>query len=272
MKSCIEWRKHFKYLPQVDEFNIDFKENKTKKLLSFLDTYAITQRVNIRDVTESDDINLIASLKEKYNVAICFTCSPEEIKTEDYKTIEKAKVPFYFDYPIDNWGRLEYYLSLGVSDVFISGELGFDLPRVREKVKEKEDVQIRVWANIAQGSNPKSDGLKDFYIRPEDIDIYGEYIDIIEFFNSEKEQNILYDVYFHDKAWDGKLKEIIKGMSCEVNNYYILGDDFVKRRIECKQDCIKGGKCRLCDRLQGLADALEKSKDFEVFRKRKEDN
>ena len=61
-------------------------------------------------------------------------------------------------------------------------------------------------------------------------------------------------------------------MSCEVNNYYILGDDFAKRRIECKQDCIKGRKCRLCNRLQELADTLEKSKEYDVFRKRKEDN
>ena len=65
MKSCIQWRKGFKYLSQIDEFNIDYK-NKEIKLVNFLEHYAKTQRVNIRlpkDYTK-DDIDLLEAIFE----------------------------------------------------------------------------------------------------------------------------------------------------------------------------------------------------------------
>jgi len=60
--------------------------------------------------------------------------------------------------------------------------------------------------------NKYNDGFKQFFIRPEDVDIYGEYVDVIEFYDSIEQQNVLYEVYFKDKEWNGKLREIIKGM------------------------------------------------------------
>lgn len=264
MKSCIEWRKGFKYLPEIDEFNIDYR-NKQIKLLQFLDQYAKSQRVNIRlpkDYTEAD-IQLLNLIAEKgYRISVIFP-NPNVFNQDVL-----VHSPFYFQKPCFTWDELIDVLSFGVKDVFISGELGFQLDKIK-KLVEKDGVQIRCYANIVQTSGyGKTDGFKDFFIRPEDLDFYSEYIDVIEFYDSIDKQNVLYEIYFKDKHWDGKLKEIIKSMKNDINNYYLLGTEFARYRVSCGKECFKGGRCRICDRLESLADTLENSKEYEVFRRK----
>lgn len=263
MKSCIEWRKGFKFLPQIDEFNIDFR-NKEIQLTRFLELYAKSQRVNIRlpeDYTK-DNIELLEAAYDKgYNIAIIL---PDIYYTERLK--EKG-VPFYLSKAVDTWDEFCGFLSIGVSDIFITGELGFELDKVSSIAKER-DVQIRCYANIIQSSWKNERGIKGFFIRPEDVDFYSNYVDVIEFYDSVDQQNVLYEVYFHSKEWNGKLREIIKGIVSDVDNYYILGSEFARRRSQCGKKCLKGERCELCDRLIELADSLEKSPDYQVFKKR----
>lgn len=268
MKVCIEWRKNFKYLPQVDEFNINYKENKTKQLIDFLNIYAKSQRVNIRvdnKIPKNDILFLDSIYKEKnYNIAILFeTAYPEQIPLEMFKELS---VPFFFEVGVESWDRLNELISLGVSDIYITGDLGFNLFNVAKYVPA--NIHLRCFVNLCQAEWDDSKGLKTFFIRPEDIDYYGKIIDVFEFFKSVEEQNVLYDVYFHDKEWNGNLREIIKGLKRDINSYYILGDEFGRTRAECQRKCIKGGNCQMCDRLAELADSLENSKDYEVFKRR----
>ena len=265
MKSCIEWRKGFKYLPQIDEFNIDYK-NKEIKLHQFLDQYAQTQRVNIRlpmDYTK-DDIDLLESAyhDKHYNIAIVLRDNYYANELREHGT------PFYFYEPCYDWDQFRANISLGVSDVFISGTLGFELDKISE-VAKRNNVKVRCYANIAQAWNTKqSNGFKNFYIRPEDVDFYSQYVDVIEFYNSVDKQNILYEVYFHDKEWNGDLREIIQGLKLKINNYYILGSEFARRRSQCMKKCLKDQRCELCDRLADLAESLENSKDYQVYKRR----
>lgn len=264
MKSCIEWRKGFKFLPQIDEFNIDFR-NKEIQLAKFLDVYAKSQRVNIRLPQEYTryDIDLIEAAYEKgYNIAAIL---PD---LQPIERLKEKKVPFYLAQYATNWDEFTGMIELGVSDIFITNELGFELDKVSTIAKEN-NVKIRCFANIAQSSWGK--GIKTFFIRPEDVDIYSEYVDVLEFYDSVNQQNVLYDVYFKSKEWNGKLREIIKRLDDNVNNYYILGNEFANRRIKCGKKCLKDNsrrKCELCERLIELADTLENSPDYDVFRKR----
>lgn len=263
MKSCIEWRKGFKYLPQIDEFNIDFR-NKEIQLNKFLNLYAKSQRVNIRlpeDYTK-DNIELLEAAYEKgFNIAIIL---PDIYYTE---RLREHGVPFFLARPATTWDEFRGMLSLGVSDIYIANELGFSLATIAP-IAEREVVQIRCYANIAQSSWKFGNGFKDFYIRPEDVDYYSNFVDVIEFYNSIDQQNVLYEVYFKDKEWNGKLREIIKGLTSDIDNYYLLGSEFAKRRVKCEKKCLKGEKCRLCDELSDLADSLEKSPNFQVYKKR----
>ena len=105
MKSCIEWRKSFKYLPQIDEFNIDYK-NKEIKLRQFLDLYAQSQRVNIRlpiDYKE-EDIKLLESAyhDKHYNIAIVLKDAYYANELREHGT------PFYFYEPCYDWDHLNW--------------------------------------------------------------------------------------------------------------------------------------------------------------------
>lgn len=269
MKSCIEWRKDFKYLPQIDEFNIDYKENKTKKLIEFLDIYATqTQRINIRvnKQISKEDVLFLEQLylTKGYNIAILFNeIYPEQVPIEMLKAL---KIPFFFGTAVNTWDKLNEIIELGVSDVYLTGDLCFDLINIVKYVPES--IHLRCFINICQSDWDNSKGLKTFFIRPEDLEFYGGYIDVFEFFNSVEQQNTLYEIYFHMKEWNGNLREIIKGLKYDINNYYILGNEFGRTRINCQRKCVKGGSCRMCDRLAELADSLLNSKDYEVFRRR----
>lgn len=268
MKSCIEWRKGFKYKEQVDEFYIDFK-NKPQKLLQFLETYANSQRVNIRitpDITDTQ-FDIILAIPEKYHIAVCFMWDDWK-EQQLYLKLANKNIPFFFYKSPKNWDEFFGLLNLGVSDVFISQQMGFHLRNLHEIAKTAR-VQIRCYANICQNTWSESTGqITDFFIRPDDVDAYSQVVDVLEFYDSVDRQNIYYDIYFKSKKWDGNLQEIIKGLKVKVNNYYILGSEFAERRIGCQKKCLKGRRCQLCYRLIELADSLESSPDYQVFRRR----
>lgn len=268
MKSCIEWRKTFPYLDQVDQYNIVFK-NKTKQLLVFLNQYGVNKRVNIIfEHPSKSDIELVIQLYKtgKYNIATCLEADQYFIQM-----LKEANIKFYLPLHINSWDALQYAINLGVSDVFITEEMGFDLKRIRKVLKDT-GIQIRCYANISQIQYPyeANDGLKGFYIRPEDMDVYDKYVDVIEFYKSVDIQKVLYQAYFKEKKWDGPLMEIIKGLKNPVDNYYILGSDFAKTRVDCKKKCIKGDRCQMCDVVIALANTLRDSPNYQVFRKQKE--
>ena len=272
MKSCVEWRKSFEFKDEIDEFNIYFKD-KEKELIYFVEKYSTSHRINIRIPVDISDnqLNLLVAIADKYkNIAIVFNWYTLEDNEEAYNKIKKANIPFYFTYCIDNWDELLGFCDLGVSDVYITGELGFDLKRVANIVHMK-GIQIRAYVDAAQeGWGIGRDGFKAFYVRPEDIDIYEKYIDIIEFYNSWGDTNrinTLFKIYFHDKEWNGNLQEIISGLKVRVNGYYILGTEFGRRRTECQRRCMKGERCRLCDRLLEMAETIENKKGVDLVKK-----
>lgn len=266
MKTCIEWRKSFKYFDQVDEYNIEYKPNKNEKLLDFLEHYAKKKRVNIYTEPIESNIEVLIAIQqtEKYNTAIVINDSPPKLDKNIQKLLIDNQCTYYFHCLCPTWDGFNQMLELKVSDIFISGELGFDLKRARARVGKT--VQLRSYVNLSQ--THFGDTFRGFFIRPEDIDTYSEYIDVFEFYDSVNKQNILYDIYFYDKHWDGNLREIIKNLDVDVNNYYLLGSEFANRRMNCKRDCFKGDKCNLCTRLKELADTLENSKDYDVFLRR----
>lgn len=214
------------------------------------------------------ELDLVIAIAEKYapNIAICFTWTSKYDAEPVYNEVKEHDVPFYFSYPIESLDSLIAYTKLGVSDVFISGQLAFDLDTVKYWTKDRPEkpIQIRCYPNICQNGIgfPIDGGIKDFFIRPEDIDLYDEYIDVIEFYDSVDTQNVLYDIYFHTKEWNGNLQEIIKGLQRNVNSYYILGNEFATRRMNCDKKCLKGKRCNLCNYMIDLAESLEKSESY----------
>ena len=150
-------------------------------------------------------------------------------------------------------GLLEY----GVSDVYIVENLCFELDKVAE-VAKKYNAQVRVFPNVAQSKFTDTSALKKFFIRPEDLDAYNEYINVIEFYNVDNKIDTYYEIYAIDKKWFGKLNEIILDFNSDIDNRYII-PRFVEKRIKCGKKCLKDGYCQRCDNIEQLSFTLEES-------------
>lgn len=153
----------------------------------------------------------------------------------------------YYAYPANNSLELESLCERGMSDVIIAGELLFSKDIVNY-YKSNYDVEIRAIPNKAQFSDLMfGSGLRSGWIRPEDLELYSSFIDIIDFKEDDiKKEKIIYSIYAQDKKWDGDLSEIIYGLNTELDSN-ILEKDFALKRINCNHKCSKDGSCHFCD-------------------------
>ena len=65
-------------------------------------------------------------------------------------------------------------------------------------------------------------------------------------------------VYKEDKKWFGQLKEIIFGLKTDLDSRYIV-PHFAEHRTSCKKECLKGGKCKICERVVDLSHSLKEA-------------
>ncbi len=154
------------------------------------------------------------------------------------------------------WGDVYKQLATGASDILIYGELGFDIVRLAEVV-HTAGTRIRVIPDIAQASTkvPYS-GIRKFFIRPEDIDLYTPYVDtlFLSIWNGELAPTY-YEIYHLDKEWFGPLKEIIFGLDSKIDSRNI-SSLFGRKRLHCNQECLKGGKCDICGTVEEVSEML----------------
>lgn len=262
MKYCIDFNKESKILDKVDEINIDYTRIENLDALKIFCEEHIKQRINVclNDFEEAKNNNSIKDLldfqkeNKNFNLYIRLSGKDEELG------IMLAAYPdskFYFDWKINDWDRIIGLINYGVSDLYIVEGLGFELDKIAE-IAHSKNVNIRVFPNIAQSTWNDLDGLKKFWIRPEDIDFYSQYVDTCEFWGSNLSNDVLYDIYKKDKKWFGNLNEIIVGLNEDIDSRYMI-PRFVKKRVRCCRECLKGGKCQMCDRIKELSQNLEKT-------------
>jgi len=256
MKYCLNYNKDTQYsksIQKADEWNILYN-SKDNTLLEFLELYK-DKRINIYVNEENINFSFLYELCQKYNnIYIKFN-------TAHYLDIIKKSKPnfkFFLDMQINNWDVLIGILELGVTDVYIVEDLGFEIDKISNIIK-KYNVQSRVFPNIAQSKWSDTNPLKKFFIRPEDIDIYSAYIDVVEFYNVDKQIDIYYTIYSEKKKWYGRLDEIILDFDSDIDNKYII-PRFAEMRIRCGKKCLKGDICRRCEDIEKLSDSLKKSK------------
>ena len=274
MKYCIDFNKDSKILDKVDEINIQYDRIQDENALSQYCEEHKKQRINvcIDDLESGLKEGKIAAMLEyqdkhqDYNVYIRLDGKNEELG------ILLSKYPnakFYFSTKINDWDRVIGYIEYGVSDIYIVEGLGFELDKIAAIAHEK-NVQIRVFPNVAQTTWNDLDDLKKFWIRPDDIDFYSQYVDVCEFFGENEKNDILYNIYKKDKKWFGDLREIIIGLNTNIDGRYIV-PRFVKKRVRCCRECLKGGNCQMCEYIRDLSNNLEKAGLMVTMEKEKEE-
>lgn len=272
MKYCVDYSSKNSVLEKVDEINIDIVNKEITNVVDFAKKYK-NQRINLcindyeeginegflkaaLDVQkENPDLNLVIRIAG-YSQDLAFILA-------DYPDAK-----FYFNIWVDDWDRFIGFIEYGVSDIFVCEGLGFELDTAAA-VAHEAGVQIRVFPNVAQSKWRGTPSLKTFFIRPEDIGSYEPYVDVCEFFGEKEKQDTYYNIYKKDKQWFGNLGEIIIGFNDIIDSRYII-PRFAKKRIKCGRECMKGGPCKICDRIVNLSHNLEEAGLIVKKDKRKE--
>ena len=190
------------------------------------------------------------NLISKYNIIFAL----EDINM--YKECKLHKVKYYWAYPITSFYELEGIVALGVCQILIGAPLFFDLFRVQSFGKD-----IRVVANNCFDNYiPRENGICGVYIRPEDVQYYEDYISTIEFYTTtnQKEASLL-KIYKEDQKWPGNLNLLLTNFNCNVDNRAIP-EEFALARMQCRQTCMGGGKCKFCYTAVNFSRAIDKAK------------
>lgn len=254
---CVPYVPDFKYADEVQEVNIKFNlaEDSYSTLLKFI-TENTDKRINISFEGVDFDMDMFCSFQ---NIHSKVFFKLQGYQMEQYGSFQMKGLKFFFDVPVYTWDMLHDVKEIGVSDVYISGELGFDLKRVKEVL---DGINIRVIPNYAQENTMFSPALdhKAFFIRPEDMELYSDYVDTFELLhdNGLVKLETLFQIYAIDQFWFGDLADLITGLSISLANEGIL-DIFGGWRANCGKGCYKGSGCQICDRSVELASLLHDS-------------
>jgi len=271
MKYAIRFYHGCRVLNVADEIIIKYWEREPE-LIKFVQSRPQEQRIVVdicpmldtfvggESVEENLDI-----IKNAYQLHPNFAIKTMWEKTW-IKALQEENIPFFFNSMITNSTELADVIKLGVSDVYISEDLGFSLDKVYILCKQN-NINIRVYPNIAQRCStwePKHT-ITSFFIRPEDVDFYSQYIDIFEFYGNLQQQDVYYDIYKAGR-WLGNLQDIIFHLDEEIDSRVIL-PSFTKRAT-CDKKC-NYSKCNICGNLLA-AGKLMKDKGLLMVQDKKE--
>ena len=258
MNYCIKYTNKFRYFDN-DNVEIEIMYTSTNKLLDFCKNILKESQklvVNIIDEEISDDEIEVFKAAAAIHPNILF-------KTTDIDFIYKNnnKLNFLYAELISCWRDVRELSEIGISEILIRDCLCFDLEKLKTYC-DKRNIKIRCVANyIEEDRFNIIPPYEKFFIRPEDVSFYEDYIDTIEFYKDDyyellEKQNILYKIYNSGK-WEGKIGDIIDGYTDDTLNTTIT-PLFAEFRIDCGRRCDLG-LCDSCKHNIALAKALEKS-------------
>ena len=269
MKYCVQYTRNFRHLKEVDEIILFY--DGTGNLVEFInDTFNKSQRIildisGIREPGLNNAVPAINLLKhEGWNVVLRISFN-QEIDAELDETI-----PYFFNKFPKNMEEVYIMAAAGASDIYITESLGFNMKALK-RIKEQFNVKFRVFPNIAQSSTDLDKAIpamQKFWIRPEDTELYEDYIDVFELLGGEDQSrlSVVYEIY-KQRQWLGNLNDLILdfGKDPIVNNKGI-NPRFGLMRLDCNKSCLEN-RCHLCLEMATLADLFTEV-GIEVIKKR----
>lgn len=262
MKFSAQYTSAIKHFEKFDEVIIKY-EFQNEALIHFLQEHADRQVVlsisalkikEFINLHEYEKLNAIYIEYPNFSVRFYEPCKFEKIDNELLEAVSKLKIPYFTGMCVNTFDQLNYLCQQGVSQVYITEEMGFDLMRAK-RVCRRHGVQIRVFPNVAQYSIKQESALKTFFIRPEDLDEYSDCIDIVEFWGPVNRQEVLRKIY-GNKRWFGTLQELILDFDEPIDSTYIP-PSFGRMRKGCERRCMKGERCTACNQIIEISEFLK---------------
>ena len=171
-------------------------------------------------------------------------------------------IKFYYKYSTTSFFELEGLKNIGVCYILVGTPLLFDL-----KTVASYGIPLRAIPNLAYEPYIKhKNGVIGSWIRPEDKEAYGQYIDTFEFYAPKAldKEAAMYKVYAENGSWPGNLNLLIDNLEFDFDNRLLYdAEGFAERRMSCKQKCLKGRGCHYCiDQLQFPDTTLRAYRDY----------
>lgn len=235
-------------LDKADEIMIKYTE-KDPELINFVQKYredqVIVAQVADFDVDIYDNLEIFSAAFKAHRAFKILVS-----KDQEWSHLKMADIPFFFIEGASTPAEMWQYADAEVCDMYIVGDLCFNITRVSDYL-HKNNINIRVYPNICQGELP--DSPNGFFIRPNDMGIYDQYIDIVEFAGPLDKQRVLYEIY-RDQDWLGDLNDLILNLNYSVDNRSLL-PCFAPCRLDCRKKCLFD-ECNECEIMFRTANAL----------------
>lgn len=170
------------------------------------------------------------------------------IQCEDIQQLKQflnKKYHAFLKYPVSDWETFYYLRELEVSDIYIDGQLGFQIKKLGEG---KGNIKIRVSPTISPNASIATrKPISSFYIRPEDLSLYKDVIDVIDFkVQTQDLEDTLFSIYKRG-SFIYNIDALIKDLPQGINNL-LFKEEFAKHRLNCGQKCkIPGYSCHHCE-------------------------
>ena len=269
MKYAIRYTRSFRHYNEVDEVVFDFYDPKLEQNLIYtINTFLMDNQRAIIDLRGFNDptFDIIAILnkvkKEHNNMAVIIEIS----KKSQIEAFKDNEIPFIL--MARDYESFYTAINLGASDIYIIEQLAFDIKNLQ--FAREKGVQLRMYPDIAQCSKGTKGLIPEpttFFIRPEDVNTYAEYVDVLEIFRQDDRTSVIYEVY-KQKQWLGNLKDLILDYRQDLPNTGI-SPHFGPSRLNCHKKCMIN-QCSLCVDIAELAKSFNQV-GVEIIKKREKE-
>lgn len=206
-------------------------------------------------ITKTQEINW----EDLQKIKIVIT-TPITLVFENTLLISEAKYKGYrtcWLYPATTYQEIRGLINLGVDEILIDAPLCFDLPSVKMLCS---NIELRMIANQCFSQYlPQENGICGVYIRPEDIKTYEQYIDHIEFYSNDLQQELTLIKVYKQEKWNGNLNLLLTNLNYNIDNRAINTSEFAEHRLSCGQRCKKNNICHYCKTLFESINTIEKT-------------
>ena len=257
MNYCIPFNKESTALEQCNEIVIDYTPDQSEpRLESFIQMWPehkITLNMGI-EIPTDELINILKKLETYSNFCIRLN----QLNTIMLDYLKEINIPYYFNNVAYTYDDIYQFKELGASEIIIGPMLGFDLINC-SNIARNLNLSIRSYHTYSIRYDKYMQPHWQYFIRPEDIPLYEQYIDTIEFLSTDVYKiNVLFEAYKKQK-WDGILNEIILSRTLIYDNQYIP-PIWGRKRIQCRRTCMyKEDGCHICEQLYRLSKTLEEA-------------
>lgn len=148
-------------------------------------------------------------------------------------TCKEKGLKFFYAYPVSSFYELRGLKDLGVSYVYTTAPIFFDMDTVKSV-----EIPVRLVPNICYDSYiPHENGVCGQWVRPEDQEVYEKAgCEVIEFINdldSKEKEEALYRIYAERKEWPGEMDSIFINFNYPALNR-MVPPDLALVRLNCK--------------------------------------